>query len=247
MRFALTLELEKKNFPIDYRRLILSYIKNALSKCNNGKYYEKFFKDTIQKDYCFSVILPKAKFNKNYIQLESNEIEILFSTEDKDKTGFILFSAFIAQKNKPYPLENDNFMTLKNIRNKKQEEIINSKAVFKTSIGSGICVRDHDRKSNKDIYYVYNYEKFREKLNVVLSNKLIKFGFTKDEIDEIKVNPLNCKKIVVKHYGKYIDVTTGMFEIQANKRILQYLYNSGVGSRTSLGFGMVDLVTQDLI
>lgn len=122
MRFALTLELEKKNFPIDYRRLILSYIKNALSKCNNGKYYEKFFKDTIQKDYCFCVALPKVKFNKNYIQLESNEIEILFSTEDKDKTGFILFSAFIAQKNKPYPLENDNFMTLKNIRNRKKRK-----------------------------------------------------------------------------------------------------------------------------
>ena len=52
---------------------------------------------------------------------------------------------------------------------------------------------------------------------------------------------------MVKHYGKYIDVTTGMFEIQANKRILQYLYNSGIGSRSSAGFGMVDLVTQDLI
>lgn len=247
MRFALTLELEKKNFPIDYRRLILSYIKNALSKCNNGKYYEKFFKDTIQKDYCFCVALPKVKFNKNYIQLESNEIEILFSTEDKDKTGFILFSAFIAQKNKPYPLENDNFMTLKNIRNRKKEEIVNSKAVFKTAIGSGICVRDHDRKSNKDIYYVYTDKEFREKLKVVLNNKLIKFGFATDEIDEIKVNPLSCKKIVVKHYGKYIDVTTGMFEIQANNKILQYLYNSGVGSRTSSGFGMIDLVTQDLI
>lgn len=53
-----------ESFPIEYRKVILSYIKNAISKCNNGKYYEHFFKDTKQKDYCFSVILPNPTFTK---------------------------------------------------------------------------------------------------------------------------------------------------------------------------------------
>lgn len=247
MRFTLTLELKERIFPMEYRKLILSYIKNALSECNNGKYYDEFFKDTIQKDYCFSVVLPRAKFNKDNIELEGNEIKILFSTEDKKKVGFILFSAFIGQKNKAYPLKNNNFMVLKNIKNEKEEEILNSKAIFKTTIGSGICVRDHDRESNKDIYYVYSDEEFREKLQVILNNELIKAGFTKEEANEIKVNPIQCKKVVVKHYRRYIDTTIGMLEIQADNKILQHFYNVGIGSRKSAGFGMLDLVTQDLL
>lgn len=247
MRFTLTLELKDRIFPIEYRKLVLSYIKNALSECNNGKYYDEFFKDTIQKDYCFSVVLPKAKFNKDNIELEGNEIKILFSTEDKKKVGFILFSAFILQKNKAYPLKNNNFMVLKNIKNEKEEEILNSKAIFKTTIGSGICVRDHDRESNKDIYYVYSDKEFREKLQVILNNELIKAGFTKEEANEIKVNPIQCKKVVVKHYRRYIDTTIGMLEIQADNKILQHFYNVGIGSRKSAGFGMLDLVTQDLL
>lgn len=247
MRFTLTLELKDRIFPIEYRKLVLSYIKNALSECNNGKYYDEFFKDTIQKDYCFSVVLPRAKFNKDNIELEGNEIKILFSTEDKKKVGFILFSAFILQKNKAYPLKNNNFMVLKNIKNEKEEEILNSKAIFKTTIGSGICVRDHDRESNKDIYYVYSDKEFREKLQVILNNELIKAGFTKEEANEIKVNPIQCKKVVVKHYRRYIDTTIGMLEIQADNKILQHFYNVGIGSRKSAGFGMLDLVTQDLL
>lgn len=247
MRFCLTMELKERVFPIEYRKVILSYIKNAISKCNDGKYYEKFFKDTTQKDYCFSVILPKAKFSKDNIILETNEIKILISTDDNYKTGFILYNAFIAQKNKIYPLPNNNFMILKSINNKKREEIINSKAIFKTTLGSGLCVRDHDKESNKDTYYVYNDESFREKLRLVLTNQLLTAGFTKEEAEEVKVNPIQCKKVVVKHYRRYIDITTGIFEIQGNSKSLQHFYDAGLGSRKSIGFGMVDLVTQDLV
>lgn len=247
MRFCLVLELKEQVFPIEYRKVILSYIKNAITKCNDGKYYDKFFKDTTQKDYCFSVVLPKPVFTKNEIKLDRNDIKILFSTDDKSNVGFILFSAFIAQKNKPYPLANNNFMTLKSINNQKREEILNSKAIFKTTLGSGLCVRDHDRETNRDNYYVYSDGNFRNKLQVVLVNELKRSGFTEDEANEIKVNPIQCKKVVVKHYRRYIDTTTGIFEIQGNNKILQHLYDAGIGSRKSMGFGMLDLVTQDLL
>ena len=247
MRFSLILYLEEKVFPVEYRKVILSYIKNAISKCNNGKYYEEFFYDTKQKDYCFSVILPKSNFEKNEIILEKNQIKINFSTKHNSKMGFILYNAFIAQKNKRYPLPNGNFMTLKSIINQKREEIYNNKAIFKTSLGSGICVRSHNKETNKDYYYVYKDEEFREKLNIVISNQLLNAGFSKIELENVKVNPIQCKKVVVKHYRRYIDITTGIFEIQGSSRVLQYFYDLGFGSRKSMGFGMIDLVTQDLV
>lgn len=247
MRFSLILQLKEPSFPIEYRKLILSYIKNALSKCNDGKYYEEFFKDTKQKNYCFSVILPKAKFTKDEILLDKDEIKILFSTDNNYRTGVIFYNSFISQRNKPYPLPNNNFMTLKSINNQKREEISNSRAIFKTTLGGGLCVRDHDIKTNKDTYYVYSDEGFREKLNIVLTNQLLSAGFTKKEAEDVKVNMIQCKKVVVKHYRRYIDTTTGIFEVQANNRILQHFYDVGMCSRKSMGFGMIDLVTQDLV
>lgn len=247
MRFFLTLELKEPNFPIEYRKTILSYIKNALSKCNNGKYFEQFFKDNIQKDYCFSVLLPKCKFNRSEIQLDKKEVKILFSIEDKEKAGLILFSAFIGQKNKSYPLPGNNFMILKSINTKKSEEIWNSKVIFKTTLGSGLCVRDHDKENNRDNYYVYNDNEFRDKLSIVLYNQALQAGFNEEEAMEIKVNPIQCKKVVVKHYNRYIDTSVGMFEVHGNRRVLQHFYDAGIGSRKSMGFGMVDLVTQDLL
>ena len=44
-------------------------------------------------------------------------------------------------------------MILKSIAIQKQELISNSRVIFKTTIGSGICVREHDRNNNKDKYY----------------------------------------------------------------------------------------------
>lgn len=247
MRFCLTLKLEKDEFPLDYRRVILSYIKNAISNCNDGKYYDNYFKDTIQKDYCFSVVLSRPEYTKDKILLDNKEVKILFSTEDKRKTGFILFSAFISQKNKTFSIPNNNSMTLKNISNQKEEEIINSKVIFKTSRGSALCVRDHNKENNRDTHYVFNDNQFEEKMKVVLKNQARQAGFSDYEIESIKFNPIQCKKIVAKHYKLYIDSTVGMFEMQGDSKLLQHFYNVGLGSRKSAGFGMIDLVTQDLL
>ena len=246
MRFSLLLRLKNNKFPIEYRRVILSYIKNALTQCNDGKYYDEFFGDITPKDYCFSVIFPGAKFSKDEIEIKDNQIRIIFSTDDRKKTGLKLFSAFIGQKNKVFPLENENYMILQSIINVNRDEILNNRAIFKTALGSGICVRDHDKETNKDRYYIYSDEEFREKLKVTIKNELINAGFLESEADKISVNPIQCKKAVAKHYKRFIDISLGMFEISGSKYILQYLYDVGIGSRKSAGFGMLDLITQDL-
>lgn len=247
MRFCLTLEVKDNEFPIEYASSIMSFIKSAVARCNDGKYYDSFFKDNTRKDYCFSVILPKSKFEKDKIILEGKKIKVVFSTEDSMKTGFILFNAFIGMKGKEYPLPNGNSMVLTNIANMKSEVISNSRAIFKTSLGSSLCVREHDRETNKDKYYICSDNEFREKLMMVVKNQLIKAGFTQREVDAVVINPIQMKKVVVKFYRRYIDANIGTLEIKANNDILQYFYNSGLGSRKNASFGMLDLVTQDLL
>ncbi len=242
MRFYLTFELEKNSLPKDYRRIILSYIKKSLSEILDGRYYSQYFKDTIQKDFCFSVQLSKAKFTKDEIILSDNSIKVLFTCDDRQKTGLLLQQAFIKQKNKKFLIPNKNSITLKQIHQQREQKITSSKVIFKTY---GLCVRDHNKETNKDKHYVYSDEKFSEQLKVVIKNQISQTGFSKDIVDSIKFSPINCKKVLVKHYNTYVDTTVGSFLLEGNPLLLQYLYNVGIGSRNTM-FGFLDLVTQDL-
>lgn len=249
MKFAkiiLEFKLAKNEFPIEYRKTILSFIKKSLSDCNSGKYYDKYFKDNIQKDYCFSVDLPGPKYKNGKIELYKDVIKVIFSADDSNKTNLILYSAFIKQKGKVFKLENNNSVKLLSVKVKNSENIVNSRAIFKTAKGSSICVREHNKEKNEDKYYIYSDPEFREKLDIVLKNELRSIISEKD-IEEIVVNPIQCSKCVVKHYGNYIDTSIGLFEISAKPYILNYLHNVGIGSRKSAGFGMIELVTSDLV
>ena len=242
MRFYLTFELEKSSLPKDYRRIILSYIKKSLTEILDGRYYSQYFKDNIQKDFCFSLKLPKAKFTKDEIILEDNSIKVLFTSDDRQKTGLLLQQAFMKQKNKKFLITNQNSITLKQINQQREQKITSSKVIFKTY---GLCIRDHNKETNKDNHYVYSDEKFNEQLKVVLKNQISQTGFSKDIVDSIKFSPINCKKVLVKHYDTYVDTTVGSFLLEGNPLLLQYLYDVGMGSRNTM-FGYLDLLTQDL-
>lgn len=242
MRFYLTFELEKSSLPKDYRRIILSYIKKSLTEILDGRYYSQYFKDNIQKDFRFSLKLPKAKFTKDEIILEDNSIKVLFTSDDRQKTGLLLQQAFMKQKNKKFLITNQNSITLKQIHQQREQKITSSKVIFKTY---GLCIRDHNKETNKDNHYVYSDEKFNEQLKVVLKNQISQTGFSKDIVDSIKFSPINCKKVLVKHYDTYVDTTVGSFLLEGNPLLLQYLYDVGMGSRNTM-FGYLDLLTQDL-
>ena len=79
MKFQLTFSLDKPEIPTkDYRRIFASIIKNALSRYMDGQLFEKFYKDTKQKDFTWSVIFNKPEFSGEGIKLGKNEIKMIF-------------------------------------------------------------------------------------------------------------------------------------------------------------------------
>lgn len=245
MRILLEMKLEKKEFPKDYHSSVISFIKNALSKCNNGKEFKKFYKDNNLKNFCFTTMLGKCTFNKEDISLENNNIKILISINDNGMDKYVMLNAILGEKNKPYPLPNENKMTLVNVRRLDETEIKSSSAVFQTATGSGLCVREHNKETNKDKYYVYNEEGFEKQFKQVAKYQAIEAGFSERIADNIKITPINCKKVVTKHYGTYIDVTIGMFKLEADSKLLQHFYMCGLGSRTSMSYGFLNLVCEE--
>jgi len=252
MRLELIFQIENKGelsseIPSDYRRIFVSFLKRAIENINEEKYYEKYFAPTVTKSYSFSVILPKPEFNGDVIRLNGSYIKMIFSSEDRDATGLIFSQAFLKQKHKKFPLPKGNSMTLEKIKKLPEQEITNSKVIFRTIAGAGLLIRYHEREDNKDKYYIIGEENAEKQLKIVLREQLLAFGFSKEDAEDIQIKPIRCKKVVARHYNSFIDATVGMFQMQANPRVLQYLYKAGIGSRSSIGFGLVELVTQDLL
>ncbi len=137
-------------------------------------------------------------------------------------------------------------MKLNSIIEKKVEKIYSQKIIIRTAMGSGLCIRDHNREKNEDNYYIYSDENFQEKMKMILNAQGIRAGFSEKIMNELRCKPLNCKKIVVKHYNHYINISAGMFQMEGQPEVLNYFLNAGMGSRHSAGFGLIELVAQDL-
>ena len=246
MRLELNFELGQPIFDVEYRKVLISFLKKSLSEANGGIYFDRFYKDTTAKPFAFSVIFDKPNFQKNKITLGSERIKVIFSASDHNKQSMILYSAFIGQKNRALPLAFNNSMVLKSIKEKKTEKIFSNKVIFRTVLGSGLCVRDHNKETNLDKYFTFEDEEFQEKLQTVLVSQASRAGFESSVAQNIRCKPLKCQKTVVKHYGCYIPISMGMFQVEADPQLLQYFYEAGTASRHSSGFGVVELVAQDL-
>ena len=239
MRLELKFNLEKPEIALDYRRIILSWLKSSLTICNQGKYFDKYFSGTEPKDYSFTVVFPKPEFHKEKIILEKPQMKILFSADDRNKTGLIFFSAFLGMKNKKFSLADENAMILKGVHQMKEHIVTKSEVLFQTCLGNGLCIREHDRQSNRDRFVTCEDQDFKEKALQVLKIQARLAGYPETMTEDLSIEPIICKKLLVYHYGRYVDTTTGIFKMCGNSQILQYFYRAGAGSKHSSGFGMV--------
>ena len=240
MRFKLDFSTDRPELPIEYRRFILSFIKNALSKSVNGDLLGKYYADTNTKDFTWTLIVRKPHFTKERLKFEGSGFSVIFSTDDKAQTGMYLMLAFLNQKYKKYPTEEENFIVLKNIIQLNQYEIRDNAACFATMPGSSVIVREHNRETNKDTYYTCADEGYQEQFEKALQNQAGMAGFSEPDVRSIRVCSVEGRKIVVKHYGVYIDASIAEFVIAAPHYLLQHFYLNGVCGRKSMGFGMIE-------
>lgn len=241
MKINLQFQLKNNKLPIDYRRVILSFFKKALSEIADGKYYEKYYFKPERRNFSYAVNLPNPKFSKSEITLGKNEFRITFSTSDK-MTGFVFMSAFIKQKGNNFSAPLGNVFILTNISQIGDKTASSSTALVKML--SPLCIREHNRGENKDSYYSVASESFEKKANKIIQEQLIESGFDDERVKGFSIKPLNSKKTVVFHYGNYIECSLGEFVLNGDKAIINYLLQSGIGSRKSAGFGLPILVAE---
>lgn len=240
MRFILNFELDTVIIPVEIRKTIISFFKKSLTEAHNSKYYPEFFTGTQIKDYSFSIIFPLDKYLGEEIYLKKPEMKVIVSCSEKNNIGFLLVNVFLSQRNKNFPLPKNTHMILRDVRIVEEKNISGEEAIFQTTIGGGIVVRDHSKENNKDICYSVGDEKFEEVLNWLMKERFKRLGYPEDIFKDFSCKLLQGRKIIVKHFDLKFPITTGRFKIKAPKILLEEIYRTGMGSRLSQGFGLLE-------
>lgn len=243
MRIKIEFETENENLPIEYRKKFLSYFKSVIWDYNEDLFAAMYSGKTLMKPFCSSLyFLPEVEISTNGIALASKRFSVKFTTPDI-LTAVHILNAFVSRKNKWLPLSNcDNKVKVLSVSKINEKKINGNSAMLK--ILSPIVIRDHNRETGNDWYFVFEDEKFEETWKRNLKSEL-DTNFSWDvaaDIDALKMIPIQLKKVVVKNYNIYVPCTIGTMVLEGENYLLEYLYKAGIGSKRSMGFGYIDVI-----
>lgn len=236
MRFSVSIDLNQSQIPKDYSRMFLSLIKHFFSKNKPEVFDELYGGGGSRKNFTYSVYLGNCKFLREEIELEEKRVTLTVSAYDL-ALGIEIYNAMLSGRNIPYNYK-DNVLTIRGIRLQYERPVTKDEVTFKTI--SSVVVREHNRETNKDWFYSLSDEKGRKLFLENLKIQLLEvFPHEKHDIEQVNIEILKNKDVIVKHYG--IDVLSNIcvFRIVGKTYLNEYLYKAGVGSMKSTGFGMV--------
>ena len=248
MKIKINFTTKDKRFPLSYRMMITSLIKNAVEK-GDAEYFKDIYyyeekKNKKIKPFTFSVFFKNFSIEKDIVTINGNG-SVLISTCDYN-FGINLYNGLLKMKTYDYKKDEDGFeIYITNIILEREKEINESRIFCKTL--SPIHIKD---RNNKPLNV--NDGKFNAELNYV-SNLLLNTFRGEGLKEELFFTPVNMKKIVAKEKitdfkkinGKdiiYIEGYSGTFYLEGNIQDLRMLMQIGLGFRRSEGFGMIDLV-----
>lgn len=236
MRLKIECLSENNIVSTSYNRKILSFLKKSLELYDKD-IKENYYGEPCEKDMSFSCFFPLQKIESDKISLKENNFKI-FITFNSIVDGIHFYNSFVLAKNKRTKfILGDNSFSIKNITKINEKPILEDIAIFKTL--SPIVIREK-RENEKDWYHFLDEKGIKIlKKNICYS---LREKFLLEELEKLEIIPIDIKKTVVNFYDIKFTVTKGTFAIKGNRKILEYFYKSGLGSRRSSGFGMLELI-----
>lgn len=237
MKYIAKFDLKNNVIRSDYRPIFISFFKKAISEYMNGHFFDSLYsEDPKKKNFCWSIKLDNPKFDGDKIHLGSNNLEMTFKTDDNE-VALIYFSSLMNMKDKFFNIGDDNQLILRNIRMVRDPDIVGDFGVFK--ILSPVCIRIHDRETNKDDYLSVEDEDFEKEFRQKLKEDL---DYLDEEINSLEFDFSNLKKVIVPTYGIKISANIGTFFVRGNNEVINRIKTRGIGSRRGSGFGLIESI-----
>ena len=92
--------------------------------------------------------------------------------------------------------------------------------------------------------FIHKLQRKIEKAIEILKYQASLPRFPESILEDLSIEPVQCKKVLVYFYKRYIDVSVGIFKMHGNPDVLQYFYEAGMCSKKSAGFGQVNILRQ---
>lgn len=236
MRLKIECGLEENTISTSYNRKILSFFKKSL-ELYDREVEKEYYGEPCKKDMSFSCFFPLEKIDGDKIYLKEKNFKI-FITFNSIIDGVHFYNSFVNAKNKKIQFNfYENKFTISNIIKLNEKKINNNIAIFQTL--SPIIIKEKITKE-KEWFHILD-EKGIEILKKNL-NYSVKDKFSLEILDQIEIIPVDIKKIIVNFYNIKFPTTKGIFILKGNKEVLNYFYKSGIGSKKSSGFGMLELI-----
>ena len=131
----------------------------------------------------------------------------------------------------------------KNIRTKINDFTVEKDELIVKTV-TPIVVYSTDSTTKYTVYYSPEDIEFYEEIqNNAYRKYQAYYGVEPDSYVEIKeASDMTTKKLVTKYQGSYIEAWYGNFILFGKRKYLDFLYQTGLGSKNSQGFGMFNII-----
>ncbi|MGG4036354.1 CRISPR-associated endoribonuclease Cas6 [Paenibacillus cisolokensis] len=238
----LTIQFYADKLPTAYRLMMVSIIKQCLRIADDST-YKKYYEYNRPKPFVFSVFLQDYKFGASEILLSGFRLNL--SSSDYD---FIV--PFLNGLQRTTQFQYKGYSVRRGLIRYGREVRIRSSRIIVTT-NSPILVEDENHTPLEPGSETYNahLNRIADRISVSLRGRALD--------RELRMEPISVKKAVIKEKneaftqaadvgktsGEYLFFTAykGKFLLEGHPQDLQWLLETGIGLRSSQGFGHIQL------
>jgi CRISPR-associated endoribonuclease Cas6 len=254
MRITLDYEMSGDKLPKDYRRGFASLIKKAIED-SNSKLYEYYYGSEYKmKPFTFGIYFPEGTKQNGEGFYVGNKFKINFSSSSAELVTYI-YNGFHKIKNKGFQLFGNNVKPQRAFLYP-PVEIKRENVLFKSIspllvLTKGSQIEKIKDKSSLNMerekpiafpkYLLPGENGFNEGLEFSV-RECAKVFLEMTEDFEFNFKIKAHKKIPIWHYNQWMSAFNCIIEIRSIPKVLQMIYDIGIGVRRSQGFGMLEVV-----
>lgn len=236
MRLKIQLSYNNFKVPMSYQSIIQGVIYSLLSKDELGDFYHNdgyHYDKKIFKCFTFSQLFGKYKIENKYLIFDS-DFYFYISSLDEEFLKHVYKTLLLNDS----LLINKQQVKIKNISILNLQPFIGTKKICIETLSPMLIY------STKDNYSTYYRPSDKESLNFIINNiqdKCLAYHYPIKEL-VFKIDYIIYeKRRMMKFKNCFYECFMTKLEIETNFETLSLIYNCGLSSKNSCGFGMIDI------
>ncbi|WP_228288235.1 CRISPR-associated endoribonuclease Cas6 [Thermosipho ferrireducens] len=237
----LTFQFESLYLPFSYNRILQSLV---LKWLNNEKYAEFIHNEGFKfgkrkyKLFTFSKLFGNFEIDKSKkLFIFKNQADFIVSSHDDNFMKYIALSFF----KEPFVFIKNQKVEVINVQIKKFEPSNKIRVVTKSPVTVYSTYYKNGRK------WVNYFSPFDQEFYKIIRENLIRkymAFYKKEPKGSICIRHIGkkAKEQVINYKNTVVKGWISTFELEGDEELLELAFNSGIGSKNSIGFGCIDLI-----